>query len=343
MGGERRLGRTGTRRLERPGPQERWLWLAFSLAAWLALALAVQPARAFTPFAVEGGASEHRRITDAALACRWADPTACWSAGGLDRLEVALKRPDITAVTLTDAAHCDSGDLAPDGTLPRGRDPAALENCRDWIRESLNLALAAAEGLVDARGAPVQDMQDCAWRVLRPRTALCDVDFHLGRALHAAQDFYSHTNWVDQPVKPGDVTIHNPQGLGGSGPIDWLAAEGDEPPPPGLMSGCFVFFPEALFCHGRTRHADLSKDSRSGPETPPVGATPRGAVEGNFPRAIDAATGETARIWTGFHARLVTTYGEARGRAMSCRVRGLPPSMCGSGPSVAPSSTSGAL
>ena len=67
MGGERRLGRTGTRRLERPGPQERWLWLAFSLAAWLALALAVQPARAFTPFAVEGGASEHRRITDAAF------------------------------------------------------------------------------------------------------------------------------------------------------------------------------------------------------------------------------------------------------------------------------------
>ena len=342
MGGERRLGMTGTRRLERPGPQRRLLWLAFGLAAWLALTLAVQPARAFIPFPGEGSASEHRRVTDAALACRWADPTACWSAGGLDRLEVALKRPDITAITLTDAAHCDSGDLNPDGTLPRGRDPAALENCRKWIRDNLRLALTAADGLVDARGAPVRDVRDCAWRVLRPRTALCDVDFHLGRALHAAQDFYSHTNWVDQPVKPEDVTIHNPQGLGGSGPIDWLAEEGDEPPPPGLMSGCFVFLPEAAFCHGRTRHADLNKDHRPDPASREPDP-PRGAVGENFARAFDAASGETARIWTRFDARLVTTYGEVRGRAMSCILRGLPPSMCGSGLSATPASAPGAF
>jgi hypothetical protein len=342
MDGERQLEITGMRRLARPGPQGRLLWLAFSLAAWLALALAVQPAQAFTPIPVEGGASEHRRITDAALGCRWADPTACWSAGGLDRLEVALKRPDITAVTLTDAAHCDSGDLAPDGTSPGDRGPEALKACRKWIRENLDLALTAADGLVDARGAPSRDARDCAWRVLRPRTALCDVDFHLGRALHAAQDFYSHTNWVDQPVKPEAVTIHNPQGLGGSGPIDWLAAEGDEPPPPGLMSGCFVFLPEAAFCHGRTRHADLNKDHRPDPASREPD-TPRGAVGENFARAFDAASGETARIWTRFDARLVTTYGEVRGRAMSCILRGLPPSMCGSGLSATPASAPGAF
>ncbi len=342
MDGERQFEMTGPRRLARPGPQGRLLWLAFSLAAWLALALAVQPAQAFTPIPVEGGASEHRRITDAALACRWADPTACWSVGGLDRLEVALKRPDITAVTLTDAAHCDSGDLAPDGTSPGDRGPEALRACRKWIRENLDLALAAADGLVDARGAPTRDVRDCAWRVLRPRTALCDVDFHLGRALHAAQDFYSHTNWVDQPVKPEDVTIHNPQGLGGSGPIDWLAAEGDEPPPPGLMSGCFVFLPEAAFCHGRTRHADLNKDHRPDPASREPDP-PRGAVGENFSRAFDAASGETARIWTRFDTRLVTTYGEVRGRAMSCILRGLPPSMCGSGLSATPASAPGAF
>jgi hypothetical protein len=340
MDGERQLEITGTRRLARPGPQGRLLWLAFSLAAWLVLT--ALPARAFTPIPVAGGASEHRRIADAALACRWADPTACWSAGGLDRLEVALKRPDITAVTLTDAAHCDSGDLAPDGTSPGDRGPEALRACKKWIRENLDLALTAADGLVDARGAPVRDVRDCAWRVLRPRTALCDVDFHLGRALHAAQDFYSHTNWVDQPVKPEDVTIHNPQGLGGSGPIDWLAEEGDEPPPPGLMSGCFVFLPEAAFCHGRTRHADLNKDHRPDPASRDPD-TPRGAVGENFARAFDAASGETARIWTRFDARLVTTYGEVRGRAMSCILRGLPPSMCGSGLSATPASAPGAF
>ena len=343
MGGKRRLEGTLTRRLARPGPQGRLLWLAFSLALWVVLALGVQPARAFTPFPVAGGASEHRRITDAALACRWADPSACWSAEALDRLEIALRRPDITLATFEAAAHCDSGDLAPDGTSPDGGGPAALEACRKWIRTHIDLALSAADGLVDARGRPLQDARDCAWRALRPRTALCETDFHLGRALHAAQDFYSHTNWVDRHDSAKPLSLRNPPGLDGAGPIDWLAAEGDEPPPPGLMSGCFVFFPEAFFCHGRTRHQDLSKDSRAGPETPPVGATPRGAVEGNFPRAIDAATGETARIWTGFHARLVATYGETRGQAMSCRLRGLPPSMCGSGPSAAPSFTSGAL
>lgn len=329
MSGGRRLGGFGDRRPMRSNPQGRLLWLGFSLAAWLILALAALPARAFTPTPVQGGASEHRRIADAALACRWADPAACWSPGGLDRLEVALKRPDITAITLKDAAHCDSGDLAPDGTLPRGRDPRALENCRNWIRDNLGLALAAADGLVDDRGAPVGDVRDCAWRVLRPRTALCDVDFHLGRALHAAQDFYSHTNWVDQPVRPDGVTLHNPPGLGGFGPIDWLASEGDEPPPPGLMSGCFTFLPEAAFCHGRTRHADLNKDHRQDPASRKP-EPPRGAVDGNFARAFDAASGETARIWTRFDGKLVATYGEVRGRAMSCRIRGLPPSTCGS-------------
>ena len=325
---ERRLGKLGARKLARPGPLGRLLWVAFSLAAWLALTLAVQPARAFTPFPVAGGGSEHRRISDAALACRWADPAPCWSQGALDRLEVALRRPDMTLATFEAAAHCDSGDLAPDGTSPGGRGPTALEACRSWIRTHIGLALAAADGLVDARGLPLQDARDCAWRSLRARTPLCEVDFHLGRALHAAQDFYSHTNWVDRPDPGRRLSRRNPPGLDGEGPIDWLAPGVEGPPPPGLMSGCFVFFPEPLFCHGRTRHRDLSKDSRAGPQTPPVGATPRGAVEGNFPRAIDAATGETIRIWTDFHARLIATYGETRGQSMSCRLRGLPPSMC---------------
>lgn len=299
------------------------------LLSTLFLALGAPPAGAFTPFPVAGGPGEHRRISDAALACRWGGPSSCWSPRALDRLETALRRPDVTLATFEDAAHCDSGDLAADGTSPGGRGPAALAACRDWIRKHIALALVAADGLVDARGVPLHDVRDCSWRALRPRTPLCETDFHLGRALHAAQDFYAHTNWVDShdPGKP--LSLRNPPGLGRTGPIEWLASDADEPPPPGLMSGCFVFFPEALFCHGRTRHRDLSKDSRAGPGSPPVGASRRGAINGAFPRAFDAAADETARIWMGFHARLLSTYGEVRGRAMSCRLRGLPPSVCG--------------
>ncbi|MFM8939798.1 MAG: hypothetical protein ACKOEY_07310, partial [Phenylobacterium sp.] len=99
------------------------------------------------------------------------------------------------------------------------------------------------------------------------------------------------------------------------------------------QSGCFTFFPESLFCRGRTRHEDLSKDRRKGPETPPVGATPRGAVDGNFIRAFDAAAGETARLWTEMEARLLVEYGQTRGRAMACLIRGDKRAECmGSGP-----------
>ena len=122
MGGKRRLGVSRTRRVMRPGPQGRLLWLAFSLALWVVLALAVQPAQAFTPFPVAGGASEHRRITDAALACRWADPSACWSAEALDRLEIALRRPDITLAR----------DLL--GWEPKVQRAEGLRNTLDYFR-----------------------------------------------------------------------------------------------------------------------------------------------------------------------------------------------------------------
>ena len=302
-----------------------WRRAALSVGASLVLALAAIPAQAFTPFPVEQGASEHRRISEAALGCAAGPARSCWSVDALDRLEVAIRRPDITWITLKEAAHCDGGDLPGEGA-------AALAACKAWMFDSLELAVKAADGLVDATGRPVGDARGCAWRVLRPRTALCEVDFHLGRALHAAQDFYSHTNWVDAPVPASEVSLENPQGLGGAGPIPWLASDSSEPPP-GLISGCFVFIPERFFCHGRTRHADLNKDHRPSPKESGTAPPPRNAAGGNFPRAFEAAVGETDRFWKRFEARLVAAYGERRGRAMSCRLRGLPPSMCGRGES----------
>ena len=331
----------GNGRPVQPDRGRRWIWLAFSLAAYLALAVAASSAQAFTPFPIDQGPSEHRRITDAALACEGGQALACWSRSSLDRLEVSLKRPDITAITFKNAAHCDGGDLAPEGGPPRGLGPAALSDCRDWIRKNLALARAAADGLVDAQGAPTRGARDCAWRALKPRTPLCEVDFHLGRALHAAQDFYSHTNWVDRLPPGSTVSLHNPPGLEGAGPIPWLAADNTDAPPPGLMSGCFVFFPESAFCHGRTRHTDLNKDHRQDPTSTQLDP-PRGAVEGNFARAFDAAAGETDRIWRDLRSGLIADYGPVRGKAMACVLQGLPPSMCGSAIPAGPSTTPGA-
>ncbi|MFM8755210.1 MAG: hypothetical protein ACKODL_11085 [Phenylobacterium sp.] len=186
---------------------------------------------------------------------------------------------------------------------------------------------------MDSRGVAKRVRGTCGTFLLGDPDALCAVDHHFGRALHAAQDFYSHTNWTDRPLPAAEVSLRRPQGLGGTGPIPWLAPQDAGPPPAGLMSGCFTFFPESLFCRGRTRHEDLSKDRRKGPETPPVGATPRGAVDGNFIRAFDAAAGETARLWTEMEARLLVEYGQTRGRAMACLIRGDKRAECmGSGP-----------
>ncbi|MFM8821566.1 MAG: hypothetical protein ACKOD3_13695 [Phenylobacterium sp.] len=296
----------------------------------LVLTLTPLPALAFDPFPVAGGAGEHRRILDAALACGADGAADCWSRAALDRFEPALRRPDITAITVWNPAHCDSGDPPADGRRGGGRrGPEALSACRDWIRTELDAALRSADRLVDAAGAPRPMRGTCGTFNLGDPDPLCALDHHLGRALHAAQDFYSHTNWTDVPIPADRVSLHTPQGLGGSGPIPWMAPGDRAPPPAGLMSGCFTFFPEPLFCQGRTRHADMNKDRRAGPETPPVGATPRGAVDGNFLRAFDAATGETARIWGEVQSRLISVYGETRGRAMACIIRRGPTAGCG--------------
>ena len=312
-------------------PFERSLFLVLCAV----LSLAPLPARAFDPFPVEGGPGEHRRILDAALGCPAGDGAHCWTVAARDRLEPALRRPDITAITLWNPAHCDGGDL------PDGRGAAALSACRDWLRAELDAAVGAADRLVDADGTPVPVRGRCGAFLAGDTDPLCRVDHHLGRALHAAQDFYAHTNWTDRPLPPTEVSLRSPQGLGGTGPIPWLAADDAGSPPAGLMSGCFLFFPEGLFCQGRTRHEDLNKDRRHGSDTPPVGGTPRGEVGGNFARAFDAAAGETARMWTDLEARLVATHGGARGRAMACVLRTGSAASCAPAISIRPRQTPG--
>jgi hypothetical protein len=154
-----------------------------------------------------------------------------------------------------------------------------------------------------------------------PGRAKCNVLGELGLAFHAAQDFYSHSNWVDRPAE-APAGLDNPPGLGAEGPAPWLDPRTEAPFPEGLMTGCFQSLPESMFCSARVRHAELSKDTGPiGPEgaTGP-GTTERGAVNGNFERAVAAAIADTRDKWAYFEERIRAVYGEEAGARIICVV-----------------------
>ena len=71
-------------------------------------------------------------------------------------------------------------------------------------------------------------------------------------------------------------------------------------------------------CTGRVTHYDLNKDK--GTIDPQIGAgtTPRGMVDGNFRRAVEAAIDDSRDKWDELRAALVAKYGSHDGRLMIC-------------------------
>jgi hypothetical protein len=151
--------------------------------------------------------------------------------------------------------------------------------------------------------------------------AKCDVLEGLGRTLHGAEDFYSHSNWSDQAA-PGPVGVDNPPGLGHAGvaPVLDLRAAGVSVPP-ALSTGCFSLIP--FGCRKRVTHGVLNKDE--GLVDPSTGATsspttPRGRVGTNFDRAVSGAVAEAGRQWKDLAAEIVATYGATKGNLMICAI-----------------------
>ncbi len=290
---------------------------------FLALTLAVLPAQAsaFGTIAALGQDREHERITRSAL--------ADFSPNTLDM--IAGKRGTFGAIGAPDrpgrgllsnhAAHCDGGDyLDVEGyRQSRAVSQRILESCRAWMARWIEEAVTAAAPLehADARSTEL----DCHFDG-RPRRAKCAVIEYLGLALHASQDFYSHSNWVDR-AQPGALSITNPPGLGHTGRAPWIDLRAESAFPRGLISGCYDGFPEAFYCRDRIRHEVLSKDN--GPIGPHgargPGSTSRGSASGNFERAVGAAMDDTRDKWRYFQQRLIAVYGRDQGRYIACVVR----------------------
>lgn len=279
---------------------------------------------------LSGQNSEHERITRMALT-DFGKKTLSELAGDNGTFG-AVGAPDNPPRGLMSkpAAHCDGADFLSPPTVPaspaypqtRAQAQANLEACRTWMSEALENAVKAAAPL--AKPGKIDTSLGCTFNG-KPGRAKCEVLEQLGLVLHAAQDFYSHSNWVDKPAD-GPVSATNPPGLGNTGRAPWLDLRQAKPFPDGLITGCYDGFPESAHCEyaglKRAKHAALNKDTgRIAKVAEPVGTTPRGKVNSNFARAVAAAVEDTQDKWKYFQERVIAVYGADAGRIIICAVR----------------------
>lgn len=209
-----------------------------ALAALLAVAL-------FLPGACAFGSSPggpHDDVTDAAAR------VAGFPEGGIDALVAAVRLPDADLATsdYDPAHHCDR--------VPPGSDEGAFNATVAYVR------LQAGE----ARNASLGGDAPAAVEAL-------------GRALHALEDCFSHSNAVDLE-EPG-VVVH--------------AVVGEVPPPPGLRLTAFQPGDDDFDdpAGDDYTHADFAKDSADGnAESQAVMADNRTKFEAARDLATDAAT-----------------------------------------------------
>ncbi|NMO57641.1 CinY protein [Actinoplanes sp. TBRC 11911] len=300
-------------------------------------------ASGFGTIATGGQNREHERITRAAVACPEGDDDTCFQARSISQLAGdgkqfgAVGSPDLTE-SLNPAAHCDDADFLNDGDVqtaagyPRTRDQATtrLHECIDHLRDRFREAVTDADGLLDANGdiagAEVDLGNDCVPGAAAERRAKCATLEAFGRALHGAQDFYSHSNWADAADPSRPAGPENPPGLNLPAPSALFDLRGTGTPaiPDGLTTGCFVVPDQpagVAKCRNRVTHAALNKDT--GLVDPATGATsdpttPRGQVGDNFAKAVTGAIVETRRQWDDLRDALRTTYGRNAGDKMAC-------------------------
>jgi hypothetical protein len=143
--------------------------------------------------------------------------------------------------------------------------------------------------------------------------------------LHTAQDFYSHSNWVDQADPAFPVGPENPPGLHNAARAPWLdLRHGNVPFPRGLITGCFENVPEKTHCNygsvPRVKHQVMNKDEGTIDPILGAGTTMRGRIADNFARAVNAAIDDTRDKWTTLKERLRAAYGSHDGALMACAI-----------------------
>ncbi len=307
------------------------------LGAACALHLMAGPAGAFGTIRGLGQNAEHERITRHALTCTDAWDGSCFEpksllelAGGNDNFG-AVGIPDRGDLVPENKAHCDSGDYLDIEGYPHSKlaAQAALENCRNWMVSNLDEAVSDAGKLVDSSGhlRKSQLSIPCVFVGRIKGGAKCNVLQDLGLLLHASQDFYAHSNWVDHPDPSQPIGVENPPGLGNTGRAPWIDLRTTSAFPDGLITGCFENLPEKSHCNygpggglHRVKHLVVNKDDGTIDPVLGAGTTQRGAIDDNFAHAVSAAIDDTKDKWAMFRERLESAYGRDVGDRMACAI-----------------------
>jgi hypothetical protein len=286
-----------------------------------------------------GQRSEHERITRAALACPPGTKSdgSCFEPRSLDQLAGrtgtfgAVGAPDLDEFFAA-VPHCTDADFFEVPGYPQSRAAAnaALLGCVNHLRMRFRQGIDGAERLFDSDGelvgSQVDLTTDCTFAGGVAGRAKCNAIEGLGRALHGAQDFYSHSNWADEADPTRPIGITNPRGLNLPGPTPILDLAGTSAPaiPPDLITGFYPgVFTDTCPRDGRITHACINKDFAlidpvSGAVSDP--RTPRGQVGANAAKAVAGAIAETRRQWADFRAALVTRYGAELGKRMALAI-----------------------
>ncbi len=192
------------------------------------------------------------------------------------------------------------------------------------MKENLDAAVTDAGALLDHDGRlrPDQTKASCIFVGQMKGKAKCNVIQDLGIMLHASQDFYSHTNWVDQPASDQPIGPENPPRPQQARPRRLHRPAPRQPDPAGPDFRLLREAPRAAALQLRPRRRICAASSTwwstrtTAPSTPSSagGTTLRGRHDDNFAHAIDAAIDDTRDKWLTFRQRLTQAYGRNKDR-----------------------------
>jgi hypothetical protein len=251
------------------------------------------------------------------------------------------------------ARHCDNVDYGYGSFQDVTAAQISFNNCLEWFQSYLDFSVASAAGLLKADGTIDPASTDLvntfgstynACSFPDPKkgntsndSAKCNVLNGLGRALHAYEDVWSHSNWGDLADPSKAVDLENPTGLANTDQPWFMAYPGVRSAtiPEGFLSGCDDSIPindcsESYYdsrgqsvWRYRTGHSVINKDNGDVQPDLCIASNPmtvRGkvVVDGisNFSRAVTGACGAARRAWSDLQAALVAKYGSTAAASM---------------------------